>query len=162
MTFVGLISPQGSVPLAISSTVFVLVSEWEVDCVFRHAHIRPVYVGLWDETLFMCKKCLQTPPILFLLAQTLSLPYSVSLSFSLTHTLILFLCSLTRGTALNNSCCTVKCTKLFSILLLIIAQITFCSLKLKVDIFGASNVQWVEFIFFQLVTAYSVMINVIK
>lgn len=63
------------------------------------------------NSVYMCK----TPPILFLLAQTLSLLYSVSLSFSLTHTLlILFLCSLTRETVLNYPCCTVKCMGSFS------------------------------------------------
>lgn len=78
------------VPQSISAPLLVLVSVWEVDCVFRHTHthtrihthIRRVYVGLWDETLFICAR-----PLLFCFFWHKPSPFStLYLYLSLSHT----------------------------------------------------------------------------
>lgn len=118
MTFLGLISPQGSVKYLCLSQLLCL-SWWVYErlTVFSgthtriYTHIRRVYVGLWDETLFICAR-----PLLFCFSWHKPSPFpTLYLYLSLSHTLlILFLCSLTRGTVLNYPCCTVKCTGSFS------------------------------------------------
>lgn len=158
MTFLGLIAPQGSVKylyLSTSLRVFVFVSVWEVDCVFQrthaYAHTLGVFMLVYETKLCLYAQKVSPDPSLSVSLGTdpPSALLCISIFLSLAHALlILFLCSLTRGTVLNYPLCTVKCTSRSSFLqnlpLNHCSDNRLLSTSQKWVHFGSSELSWIN------------------